>query len=59
MMYWLIRRTMRGLSVLFKQQCSGKQQVGSYGSLEWCQQRAFHDGVCTNYNEAAFGEEDV
>ncbi len=51
-MYWLIRRTMRGLSLLFKQQCSGKLAVGQ--GINYCQQRAFHDGICTDFRGNQF-----
>lgn len=45
--YWFIRKVLAKVSVTFKQQCSGKQQVGH--AVEWCQKRAFHDGVCVSW----------
>lgn len=44
--YWVIRKILAKLSVIFKQQCSGKQRVGY--AVEWCQERAFHEGQCVN-----------
>jgi hypothetical protein len=50
--YWFIRKILANLSVFFRQQCSGKQRVGS--GFEWCQKRAFHDGACVTYRGQEF-----
>ncbi len=41
-----IKQVLRWLAVENNVQCSGKQLIGSKGSIGWCQLTAFHEGAC-------------